>query len=251
MEPAHSGALLGPAVKAKPCAPFNDRSGLAEELGIDPGPESRELEATVLKQDPALASPRAPHSPTPERPSRRMANLPLAPNALIGRSHDLEGSGIIIQASRLVTIVGPGGVGKPGSPSKSVEHSSETFRDGVWFVNFAAISDPTTVTNAIWTAFNIRSESGPGATTGALERLHEFLIRRDTLLLFDNCEHVVSEAARVADSLMTSCEGLRILATSREGLAVAGESLWPLDALALVDAVTLFTARARTVAARF
>ena len=180
-----------------------------------------------------------------------MSNLPLAPNALIGRKHDLEAVASSIRANRLVTVVGSGGVGKTRLAIEVGRTLVGDFRDGVWFVDLAAISDPATVTHAIWTALDVRSESGPGATTGALERLREFLIQRDTLLVFDNCEHVVSEVARVADSLMASCEGLRVLATSREGLAVAGESLWPLDALALDDAVALFTARARTVVPNF
>ena len=223
------------------------RTGLAEELGIDPGPALIELEAAILKQDPALVLPQVVHSPKPQFPRRRMDNLPLAPNSLIGRSLDLEGIASSIHANRLVTIVGPGGVGKTRLAVEVGRTLVGDFRDGVWLVDFAAISDSTTVTNAISTALNVRSESGPGATTGALERLREFLIQRETLLLFDNCEHVVSEAARVADSLMTRCESLRILATSRESLAVAGESLWPLDALALDDAVTLFMERARKV----
>ena len=222
------------------------RRELADELGIDPGPALKALEAAVLSQDPSLAVPSAPQPQADRRPGR-VDNLPLAPGLLIGRTADLASVASALQAGRIVTVVGAGGVGKTRLAIEVGRSLLDGYPDGVWLVDLAAVADATAVSAAFNLTMRVEPESGPGATTSARERLAEFLNDRQVLLVVDNCEHVVGEVAGIAEFLLARCEGLRILATSRERLSVAGESLWPLEPLPLDDAVTLFLARARAV----
>ena len=224
------------------------RSVLADELGVDPGPALRQLERAVLNQDPNLGP--SPPQHTDDRP-RRLDNLPAAPSALIGRKTELAAVASLLHDSRVVTIVGTGGVGKTRVAIEVARRVLGVDRDGVWLIELAPVSDPRTVPMAVATALGVEPGSGPGATTDMAERLCEFLSPRQMLLVLDNCEHVVAEAARVVDHLMRRCPDLRILATSRERLAVDGESQWPLPPLGPAEASELFVARAQAVAPDF
>ena len=221
------------------------RAVLSGELGVDPGPELRRLEAAVLAQDPALDAPTAP--PAAEG-GNRQDNLPAAPNALIGRGAELAAVASRLQASRIVTVVGVGGSGKTRLAVEVARSVADGYRDGVWLVELAPVSDDAAVAGAAAAALGVTPEHGG---SGMLERLGEFFSRRQVLLVLDNCEHVIAGAAGLADHLLARCPQLQILATSRESLAVAGESLWPLPPLATVEASELFAARARAIAPEF
>ena len=125
------------------------------------------------------------------------------------------------------------------------------YPDGAWLVELAPVADGSAVAAAVGTALGVEPGPGPAATADMLQRVGEFLSRRQALLVLDNCEHVAGGAARVVDHLLARCADLRILATSRESLNVAGESLSLLSPLALGDAGDLFTARARAIAPSF
>ncbi len=222
------------------------RAVLADELGVDPGPELRKLEAAVLGQDPALDAPAAvPRQAREYRPG----NLPAAPSPLIGRAAELGAVASTLQVSRLVTVTGTGGVGKTRLALEAARSLHRRYRDGVWLVELAPVGDDPAVAGAAATALGITPEGGRGV--GPFERLSEFLARRQALLVLDNCEHVIAGAARLADHLLAGCPELQILATSRERLAVAGESLWPLQPLAIDAASELFAARAGAIAPGF
>ena len=224
------------------------RAILADELGVDPGPELRKLEAAVLSQDPALDAPAA--VPTTTAPGEdRPGNLPAATSALIGRTAELGEIAEMLRVSRLVTLTGPGGVGKTRLAIDAARSLLGLFRDGAWLVELAPVGEGTTVASVAAAALGVAPETGRGA--GTLKRLGHFLARRETLLVLDNCEHVIEGAAQVADYLLARCPGLRILATSRESLAVAGESVWPLQPLAADEASKLFVARADAIVPGF
>ena len=226
------------------------RTVLADELGVDPGSELKRLETAVLSQDPALGGPSTRPAAAGE-PADCIGNLPAAPAALIGRRAELDAVAATLRDSRLVTIVGAGGVGKTRLAIELARSVLGGYRDGAWLVELAPVADASAVAAVIGAALGVEPGSGPGATTDMLQRLGEFLSRRQALLVLDNCEHVVAGVARVVDHLLGRCMELRILATSRERLAVAGESLWPLLPLAPDDASELFMARARAIAPFF
>jgi predicted ATPase/DNA-binding SARP family transcriptional activator len=223
------------------------RAVLADELGVDPGPELRQLETAVLSQDPALEAPATGHA-APDGPGA--GNLPAAPSALVGRSAELDALASLLQASRAVTVVGPGGVGKTRLAIEAARSRRGGYRDGVWLVELAPVGESAGVPSAVAATLGVSPAAGPG-DTGMLERLGEFLSRREALLVLDNCEHVVAGAAQAVHYLLARCPGLQILATSREGLAVAGESQWPLPPLAMDEAAELFLERARAIAPAF
>jgi predicted ATPase/DNA-binding SARP family transcriptional activator len=224
------------------------RAVLAGELGVDPGPELRKLEAAVLRQDPALDTPAVVPA---EAGERRSGNLPTAPSALIGRVAELGAITAMLQVSRLVTITGTGGVGKTRLAIETARNVLSRYRDGVWLVELARVGEDAAVAGAAGVALGVAPETGRGTGAGLLQRLGEFLTRRQALLILDNCEHVIGGAAQVADYLLARCPHLQILATSREGLAVAGESLWPLQPLAIDEASELFVARAGAITPGF
>jgi predicted ATPase/DNA-binding SARP family transcriptional activator len=231
------------------------RAVLAAELGVEPGPELRKLQAAVLCQDPALNAPAAvPATPaSPAIPAGsdeyRSGQLPAAPSALIGRAAELDAVVSLLRAGRLVTITGTGGVGKTRLAIEAARRLLGEYRDGVWLVELAPVGADTSVADAAAAVLGVAPDARSG--TGTLERLGEFLARRQALLVLDNCEHVIEGAARASDYLLARCPELKILTTSRESLAVAGESLWLLQPLAIEAASELFVARAQAIVTAF
>jgi len=205
---------------------FQDaRRVLIEELGVEPSPSLRALDQAVLVQDPSLEAP--PRS-VPERPRH---NLPAPLTTLIGRSDDAAVTQKLLEASRLVTITGTGGCGKTRVAIAVAEELMDRYDDGVWFVDLAATSSAELVATQIASDLEVREgdEHGP---QGPMALLKTYLGGRQLLLVLDNCEHVVAEVATVVESLLSSCPGLRVLATSRVAVGVVGEAinaLTPLD----------------------
>src|SRR5262249_19540728 len=132
---------------------------------------------------------------------------------------------------RLVTLTGAGGSGKTSLALQAARGLLDDFRDGVWQVELAPLVDPSMVPPAVATALGLRE----GAERSALDALGAFLESRQLLLVLDNCEHLARACAELADRLLDACPELRILATSRESLRVAGEWLWQVPTLAVPD----------------
>jgi predicted ATPase/DNA-binding CsgD family transcriptional regulator len=168
-------------------------------------------------------------------------NLPAPLTSLIGRTHELERIGACLRTTRLVTLSGPGGVGKTRLALAVARRHIGRRRDGVWLVDLAAGSETPDVAAETARALGVRSPSGTTAT----DAMRRYLADRDVLLVLDNCDQVVDECAELAAALLTSCGAVRIMATSRESLGVSGETVWRLEPLGPEDAQRLFVERAR------
>jgi predicted ATPase/DNA-binding CsgD family transcriptional regulator len=180
-------------------------------------------------------------SRTPKRTSSAKHNLPAPLTSLVGRERELKGLGEAFRRARLVTLSGPGGVGKTRLALELARDQAPKRADGVWMVDLAASPGEPDVPAETARVLDIRTPRGRTAT----DVLREFLADRDLLLVLDNCEHVVEPCAQLANALLTSCPNLRIVATSREVLAVSGERVWRLDPLEPEDARRLLVERAR------
>jgi predicted ATPase/DNA-binding CsgD family transcriptional regulator len=165
-------------------------------------------------------------------------NIPVPLTSLIGRSHELDGIGEVLRRTRLVTLTGPGGVGKTRLAVEVARRQIGRRPDGVWLVDLTAGPDP-----AAEVARTL--DVGGRSPTAPIESLRRHLGDRDLLLVIDNCEHVIDACARLASSLLSACAKLRILATSRESLGVSGETVWRLASLQAEAGHRLFLERAR------
>jgi predicted ATPase/DNA-binding NarL/FixJ family response regulator len=162
-------------------------------------------------------------------------NLPAPLTSLVGRAHELQAVGQTLGRTRLVTLTGPGGVGKTRLALELAHRRPEGRTEGVWLVDLTA--GPGTADVAAQTARTLGVRD-PGALPRALAD-------RDVLLVLDNCEHLIDACAELVTSLLTACAGVRVLATSRESLGVDGETVWRLEPLDPAEARRLFVERAR------
>src|SRR5215208_624635 len=207
------------------------RARFVEGLGIEPGPALRELHEDVLRQADTLDAEPA-TAPTAARGDRR---LPVPPNRTIGRWHDVKAIGERLSADvRLLTLTGPGGVGKTRLALEAARRLEQDFADGACFVPLAALQRPDDVPAAIVAALDTIVLSGE-SPAGAAER---FLATKQLLLVVDNCEHVLA-AAPVLGRLLELCPALRVLATSREPLSLHAEERYRVSPLALPDPAVL------------
>lgn len=190
------------------------RALLADELGIEPGPELQRMERLVLAQDPRLLLPEPRSTPAPVA-SRRQFGRPLS--SFVGRDTELATVGGLLAAHRLVTVTGPAGVGKTRLVVEYAAALPDT--DDLWLVRLADARQPEVVAHAVADAVGLAHMAGEPETV-----LLDALATRSGLLVLDNCEHLVDAVARLAVALLTGCPGLRILATSREQLSIDGEA---------------------------
>lgn len=188
-------------------------------------------------------------------------NLPRQRTALIGRADVVRELKALTAASSVVTLLGAGGIGKTRLALQVGADLLDTFSDGVWFVELAPLRDPAFSANPILSALGV-AEHGEHS---ALETLLRYLARKRLLLILDNCEHLIEEMARIADSILRDCPEVRLLATSREPLRIDGERVYSTpslgvpsqnDALTTADvreygAVELFVRRAEGADPKF
>ncbi|MER6074414.1 BTAD domain-containing putative transcriptional regulator [Streptomyces sp. NPDC001817] len=209
------------------------RTTLVEELGTDPSAELSRIHQELLRSD------GAPGGITPR-------GVPAQFTSFVGRDQELRRIRELVASARLVTLIGPGGVGKT---RLAVEAASSERADDVCFVELAPLEDGGQVHAAVLTALGLRPGADGGR--GPEERLVTALAERRLLLVLDNCEHVVEDTARLARRLLGACPGVRILCTGREALGLTGEALCPLSPLERRSAVQLFTDRAVAVSPGF
>jgi len=228
------------------------RDRLVGELGIDPGPALRELQTRILAQDPSLAPASAPARPAPVPAAGApvtAGNLPERLGRFVGRDAELAQLFEAVRVSRLVTLTGPGGAGKTRLAVEAAAALRPEHPDGAWLVELADVSQPEGVVPAAAAALGagaatLASAAPAGSTTELIAR---HLAGRSLVLVLDNCEHVVGEAAALTGTLLGAVPGLRLIATSREPLGIPGEVLVPVGGLAPAAAVELFVDRARAV----
>jgi predicted ATPase/DNA-binding SARP family transcriptional activator len=212
---------------------------LADELGLDPGPDLRRLEAAILAQDPSLDAPDT-GGPAPATLVDQRSSIPEPLTGLVGRDAELGDLAALLTQHRLVTLVGPGGVGKTRLALEAARPVAAALPMGGCLVELAPVSDTDGVRPAIAAALGLTDP----------DRLVEMIGDLGLLVVLDNCEHLITAAAEIAEELLRHCPGLQILATSREGLRVGGEVIWPVPPLATADAVDLFMARSRAAGAQ-
>ncbi len=179
-------------------------------------------------------------------------NLRGQTTSFIGREAELAEVVEALKAHRLVTLTGVGGVGKTRLALEVAARLADEFPDGVWVFELAAVTDPAAVPDAVAAVLGITQQ--PGKTVS--ESVAAALEGRVRLLVFDNCEHVHDAAADLVEAILAHSATVKVLSTSREGLGVADEQVWPLPSLDLsggIDAaaVNLFVERAQSVAPRF
>jgi predicted ATPase/DNA-binding SARP family transcriptional activator/tetratricopeptide (TPR) repeat protein len=220
------------------------RDLLADELGLDPGPALRELERQVLAHDPALSAP-VPVGRTP----LGLSNIRPELSTFVGRAADVANIIELLDDRRLVSIIGPGGVGKTRIATEIALDPRRTWRDGAWLVELGLETGERAVVNAFQRTFGPRLGHTSGDDT--LDWLTTGLATTELLIVLDNCEHVLAEAAEVASAIVRACPGVAVLATSREPLGVSGERVRALEPLGLDDAVHLFASRAADSDAEF
>jgi predicted ATPase len=163
---------------------------------------------------------------------RPLGNLPLELTSFVGRRTELSEMKSLLSASRLVTLTGIGGVGKTRLALRAATEARRSFPDGGWLVELDELRDGSLLVDVVAESLGVRDESGRPLR----EVLVEFLCSRKLLLVLDNCEHVVDEAAKLTETLLRACPELRILATSREALSMGGEAVLRISPLAFPDA---------------
>ena len=188
-------------------------------------------------------------------------NLPLQLTSFVGRERELAEAACLLLTTRLLTLTGAGGSGKTRLALEVASQLLKGFPGGAWLVELAALSDPELVPQVTASTFGVREAPGLDLT----EMLVDTLKPRHVLIVLDNCEHLIEACAQLAEKLLRACPRLRILATSREPLRIAGELIWLVPGLSLPDlgqlrrtesllryeAVQLFTERAKAVLPTF
>ena len=242
-------ALAAAGRQADALAVYHEaRELLADRLGVDPSARLEQVYLAILRQEvplqpPAVAVPPADIAAPSGYPERTVAPpagpaRPSAgqrpPTSFIGRDDDVSGVLKKLAEERLVTLIGPGGVGK----TRLAAEAGARLAVPAWFVELAPVSDPSEVPYAVLDALGLRERviARRGADAGLadpVDRLRGALAAQEAVLILDNCEHVIEAAARLADQVLADCARVRIITTSREPLRINGETLWPVAPLSV------------------
>ena len=204
------------------------RDVLSRGLGSQPAEATRrlrdEIAAGILPMTPSVELSRE-----KERPGVGKHNLPAPRNTFVGREQEMVKVKRTLAMSRLLTLTGAGGSGKTRLALEVARDLIGSYPDGVWLVELAPLSEPRLLAQEVAGALHVSERPGESLTDALVDALGE----KEMLLVVDNCEHLVEEAARLVDALLASCPYFRVLATSREPLGIGGEAIWQVSPLSL------------------
>ncbi len=257
------------------------RKRLVNQLGVEPSAELAALHLDILRDEPPAAPVPQPATPISNHISHKNTNLRAELTSFVGRDAELQQVAELLGAHRLITLTGPGGAGKTRLAVEAARAELPAMPDGVWLVELAPVTDPADVTSAVLSTLGLREQVLVYPTRprrlmpeaplppDELSRLLSALASKRTLLVLDNCEHLIAAAAALADRVLAACPQVLIMATSREPLNITGEALWTVGPLTLPPdpaatslpaeravvqesaSVRLLTQRARAVAPGF
>ena len=214
------------------------RALLRDELGLDPSARLQELQRDILAGVAEV---------DPIADIRTRGTLPPAGPSLVGREEDRSAIHTMLGRHQVVTLTGPGGVGKTALGLQARADSEALYPDGAWFCELAPVRSAEAVPYAIAACLRVvlqPDEAPKRALTAALGH-------RRLLLVLDNCEHLLDAVAPIVEEIIRTCPGITVLATSRERLGVGGEFLWPVQPLGVPEAVQLLAARAESARPNF
>jgi predicted ATPase/DNA-binding SARP family transcriptional activator/DNA-binding CsgD family transcriptional regulator len=242
-EPTHEGAQVGimrlyalSGRRREALSQYEHlREALYKEFGTEPEAATTRLQQEIWADTFPHSSDSSPAGlPVREEEARsasgapsRRHNLPLARTSFIGREYEMLEVKRLLAMTRLLTLTGAGGCGKTRLAVEVARDLVGAYPDGVWFVDLAPLSEAEMVEQAVAQALGVREQPG----RALLETLEDTLHSRKMLLVVDNCEHLVEDVVGVVDTLLDSCPGLRVLATSRETLNATGEVNWVVPSL--------------------
>jgi predicted ATPase/DNA-binding SARP family transcriptional activator len=221
------------------------RQTLLDEIGVDPSPElTRQYEELLRQEDQTPEPPRQSDTSSADVAEGPVglppADLPAPVSSFVGRERELERVAGLLRAARLVTLVGPGGVGKTrlAIESAAAMRDDAAVADGVWFVELAGVADAGMLGEEVAAALGIHHDAGGVAHRGqqgdgGATRVAATLRHVQALLVLDNCEHLIDAAAAFVHTLLAAAPRLTVLCTSREPLGIAGEAVWSVPSLAV------------------
>lgn len=219
-EPAYRALMLAHAANgdiSKVAATYERCVKSLKDFGVEPSEQTRTLYAEIK----AGKRPSVVATAASARPSKSAAasNIPAPLTSFIGRERELKKISELLSSSRLVTLTGPGGVGKTRLAIEAARAARGSFHDRHYWVELAPVSDPAWLPQAVANALGVQGQPGKPL----VESLKEFVQDRELLLVVDNCEHMLEACAQLLDGLLQEGSRLRVLATSRESLRIAGE----------------------------
>jgi non-specific serine/threonine protein kinase len=262
-EPAYRALMTAHAAKgdmSKVAATYERCVMSLKEFGIEPSEQTKALYQKIKSGKEKLETDTTMLGKAKRKESLK-SNLPVPITSFIGREKEVEEIIQLVGKNRLVTIMGTGGMGKTRLAIQSANKLVGKFRDGVWWIELVGLNDASLVPRVVAKAVDVREPPNQPL----IETLAENLASKQILLVMDNCEHLISACAQLADRLLSECKNLKILATSREALDILGETVWHAPSLSLPDmqegigikslskyeSVRLFTERAEVLQPQF
>lgn len=199
---------------------MNCKQSLIDELGVEPATATMALYQWI-EQAPKDVGPF----------SAQITNLPIPLTSFIGRKRETAEVKQLLSSSRLLTLIGPGGSGKTRMGIQVATDLLDFFEDGVWWVELATLTDESLIPQAIAKALGVQEVANQSLS----ESISKFLRSKEILLILDNCEHLIEACVQITADLLEACPYLKIIATSRESLNMAGENIWRIPSLSLPD----------------
>ena len=221
-EPAYRALMSAHAAKgdmSKVAATYDRCLKSLKEFGVEPSEQTRKLyERLKSGKETFETEPTSYISEKQEHPQK--TNMPVPITSFIGREREIEEVKHLLSTTRLLTLTGSGGIGKTRLAIQAAKNLTRVYKDGIWWVELAPVIDSRLVPQAVAQVLGVRESPGQPLT----ETLKNFLREKQLLLILDNCEHLITASAQLADDLLIYCENLKILTTSREALGITGET---------------------------